>query len=278
MKTRAKSAFIMAPLLVFVFLGGHILALGMAALTILALHEYTKAFGEKRPSLRVQAASAVILYICYCFFSFWQHFFIVLFLWLFVSLLLCFISMFAVEKRDLMQGMASVTGVVYIIFLGFHIVLIDVMFSVPFFEAGILRVTGLQSYVWIVFLSAFGADIFAYFTGRLIGKHKLCPSISPNKTVEGAVGGFFGSVALCGLFGYFFLPGGFVVCIIIGAVCGVVSQLGDLSASVLKRKIGIKDWGTLIPGHGGVLDRIDSVLFTAPAVFYILFFWSIAGI
>ena len=98
----------------------------------------------------------------------------------------------------------------------------------------------------------------------------MIPSVSPKKTVEGSIGGIIGSVVLCGLFGYFFLEKGFVTCIIIGALGGVISQLGDLSASVIKRKIGIKDWGTLIPGHGGILDRIDSVLFTAPLVFYIL--------
>jgi phosphatidate cytidylyltransferase len=122
--------------------------------------------------------------------------------------------------------------------------------------------------VWHIFLTAFGTDIMAYFTGYAIGKHKLCPKISPKKTIEGSIGGILGSVLLCGLFGYFVIPGLLLHCIIIGVLGGVVSQFGDLTASIFKRKMGIKDYGNLIPGHGGILDRFDSVLFTAPMVYY----------
>ena len=178
--------------------------------------------------------------------------------------------MFSIAKRDLMQGMATITGIVYIIFFIYHLALIDILYTDTYYIAGVFQVSGLRSYVWIIFLAAFGSDIFAYFTGKLLGKHKLCPSVSPNKTVEGSIGGVLGSLVLCSLFGYFFLNDGFLLCIVIGILGGAISQLGDLSASVIKRKIGIKDWGSLIPGHGGILDRIDSVLFTAPLVFYIL--------
>jgi phosphatidate cytidylyltransferase len=108
----------------------------------------------------------------------------------------------------------------------------------------------------------------AFFTGSLIGRHKLCPAISPKKTVEGAVGGFVGSVLLCGAFGYLLMPALLASCLILGAIGGVAAQLGDLTASVFKRGLGIKDYGNLIPGHGGILDRFDSVLFTAPVVYY----------
>jgi phosphatidate cytidylyltransferase len=178
--------------------------------------------------------------------------------------------MFAIEKRDLMQGFTAFVGVFYIIFLAFHLVLVDDSFRTPLQITEHFSLTGIHSYVWVVILSAFGTDIFAYFTGMALGSRKLCPQISPKKTVEGAIGGVLGSVLLCGLFGFFFLPLGFSNCIVIGIVGGVTSQLGDLSASVLKRKIGIKDWSSLIPGHGGILDRFDSVLFTAPFVFYYL--------
>jgi len=86
--------------------------------------------------------------------------------------------------------------------------------------------------------------------------------------VEGSIGGLIGSVILCGAFGYFFTCGLLYDCLILGALGGVLSQLGDLTASIFKRKMGIKDFGNLIPGHGGVLDRFDSVLFTAPMVYY----------
>ena len=133
--------------------------------------------------------------------------------------------------------------------------------------------------VWLVLLSAFCTDIFAYFTGVFLGKHKLCPNLSPKKTIEGAIGGTVGSIVCCGLFGKFLIPvvsGVYsaampdmtVHCLIIGFIGAIMAQCGDLTASAYKRKMGIKDYGTLIPGHGGIMDRFDSVLFTAPVVYY----------
>ena len=274
MKTRAKSALIMAPLLIIIFLGGYFLIAGVFVLSLIAIREYTNAFGTKKPTMWVMIISLSILTISFLVYDFCRGpegwFLAILPVWLFISLFLCFLSMFAMEKRDLSQGMATITGILYINFFAFHIVLVDSAYSVPK-DIGPFTLTGLNSYVWIIILAAFGTDIFAYLTGMLFGKHKLCPSISPKKTIEGSIGGIIGSVVLCGLFGWFFIPGGVIICIIIGIVGSVVAQIGDLSASVLKRKIGIKDWGTLIPGHGGVLDRIDSILFTAPFVYYFLF-------
>ena len=122
--------------------------------------------------------------------------------------------------------------------------------------------------VWLVFLSAFGSDIFAYFTGFAIGKHKLCPEISPKKTVEGAIGGIIGSSLLCGIFGMIFYKEQILNCFVMGFVGAFFAMGGDLIASVFKRKMKIKDYGNLIPGHGGILDRFDSVLLTAPFIYY----------
>ncbi|MDR1815264.1 MAG: phosphatidate cytidylyltransferase, partial [Clostridiales Family XIII bacterium] len=225
------------------------------------------AFGARRPARWPLLASAIILYAGYLVPPLRAS---ITLPWVFIALVLCFLSMFAMEKRDLTQGFATFVGGFYIVFLAFHIVLVDTYYATPIPITGNFGLSGIHSYVWVIFLAAFGTDVFAYFIGMLLGSRKLCPSISPKKTVEGAIGGVLGSVLLCGLFGFFFLPSGFSDCVALGLLGGVVSQLGDLSASVLKRHIGIKDWGTLIPGHGGVLDRIDSVLFTAPLVFYYL--------
>jgi phosphatidate cytidylyltransferase len=262
----------MAPLLIIIFLGGYFLTAGVFVLSLITIREYCNAFGERKPSGWVMITSLIILYAGFLIPIPLSPWFVLL--WVFVSLVLCFLSMFAMEKRDLLQGMATITGVFYINFLAFHIVLVDETFT-QVLPVGKFWFSGLNSYVWIIALAAFGTDIFAYFTGNLFGKHKLCPSISPKKTVEGSIGGIIGSVILCGIFGWFFIPEGFVNCIIIGFAGSLISQIGDLSASVMKRKIGIKDWGTLIPGHGGVLDRIDSMLFTAPLVFYFLLFKEI---
>ena len=121
----------------------------------------------------------------------------------------------------------------------------------------------------LVFIGAWITDIFAYFSGFLFGKHKLIPDVSPKKTVEGSIGGIlFCTLAFVGftlVYNTFLLPDGgtalsLAVMIPVGAVASVVSQIGDLSMSVLKRHYGIKDFGKLFPGHGGILDRFDSVI------------------
>lgn len=130
----------------------------------------------------------------------------------------------------------------------------------------------------LVFAAPLVGDTFAYFVGTLMGKHKLCPNISPKKTVEGSIGGLIGSLA-GGILVYFAQPlWGLQIpywhFLIVSLCCGVLGQLGDLYASKIKRWAGVKDYGNLFPGHGGVMDRVDSALMCAPAVliyFYIMY-------
>ena len=132
--------------------------------------------------------------------------------------------------------------------------------------------------VWLIFLSSWGCDTCAYCAGNLFGKHKLAPKLSPHKSVEGAVGGVLGSALLGFLYALVFgskmqdVANPQVVCALACAIASVISQIGDLAASGIKRNHSIKDYGTLIPGHGGILDRFDSMLFTAPAIFFALLF------
>ena len=142
----------------------------------------------------------------------------------------------------------------------------------------LLRLEEHGEYYFLVPVAApFICDIFAYLTGRLFGKHKLVPKVSPKKTVEGAIGGTLFCTAFCTAYGLilrhavdldFILPAWTFV--VGGLLIAVVSQLGDLVASVIKRRYGVKDYGNLLPGHGGVVDRFDSVIPTAP-LFLILF-------
>jgi len=122
------------------------------------------------------------------------------------------------------------------------------------------------------FIGAWVSDTFAYFTGRLLGKHKLIPEVSPKKTVEGAVGGVVFTAIAYVVFGLILREGNMSVNIVLLAVIGVLvsvlSQIGDLIASVVKRHYGIKDYGKLFPGHGGVMDRFDSVIATAPVLYF----------
>jgi len=125
-------------------------------------------------------------------------------------------------------------------------------------------------WTWVTFMAVctWSSDTAAYFTGRLCGKHRLSPALSPQKTVEGALGGLVGSMAAAGVFyraDPFAPPRGLLL---LGFLVGVAAVFGDLVESAFKRQAGVKDASDLIPGHGGMLDRIDSMLFTAPLVYY----------
>ncbi len=125
--------------------------------------------------------------------------------------------------------------------------------------------------VWLVFISAWGADTCAYFAGRFLGRHKMAPVLSPKKTVEGAAGGIIGAAVFGVLFALIFNEGRLVLqCSLICALGAIISIFGDLGASAIKRDRGIKDYGTLIPGHGGIMDRFDSVIFTAPVIYFLM--------
>lgn len=140
--------------------------------------------------------------------------------------------------------------------------------SVPM---GVFLKLGYTNLLWIVFLISWGTDTFAYLFGIIFGKHKLCPSISPKKTIEGALGGIFGSLILLNLFNYFVLKNNIVFVTLSGIILSIVAQIGDLFASKIKREMGIKDFSNIIKGHGGFLDRFDSIIFVTPLV-YIVFY------
>ena len=129
--------------------------------------------------------------------------------------------------------------------------------------------------VGLVFICSWGCDTCAYCVGMLIGKHKMAPKLSPKKSVEGGIGGIAGAALLGALYAAainYFAPdvqASAVAYAFICAVGGMISQVGDLAASAIKRNHDIKDYGKLIPGHGGVLDRFDSVIFTAPVIYYL---------
>lgn len=128
--------------------------------------------------------------------------------------------------------------------------------------------------VWLVFLCSWGCDTCAYCVGMLIGKHKMSPKLSPKKSVEGAVGGVVGAALLGALYAVAVNKFGGAAAdpLLYAVICGaggLISMVGDLAASAIKRNHDIKDYGKLIPGHGGILDRFDSVIFTAPIIYYL---------
>lgn len=127
--------------------------------------------------------------------------------------------------------------------------------------------------VWIVFISAWGSDTCAYCVGKLLGKHKLPSKLSPKKTIEGCTGGVIGAMIIAAIYAYIFKDNlemhgcSIALFTIVGGLGAICSQIGDLAASAIKRNYQVKDYGTLIPGHGGIMDRFDSILFTAPLAF-----------
>jgi phosphatidate cytidylyltransferase len=161
--------------------------------------------------------------------------------------------------RMITSAGVTVLGVMYIVLLGGHMVALRVGFG-PELSKHLLA---------FFFLVIMGADAAAYYGGRAFGKHKLAPAISPGKTWEGAVAGMLASLLIAAAAHYWFfpeLPTKFALPL--AALMNVVSVIGDLTESALKRSAGAKDTARILPGHGGVLDRLDSLLFNAPVIYY----------
>ena len=149
-------------------------------------------------------------------------------------------------------------GVFYIAWLLSH------MIAIRQFNEGIVL-------VFFLFLVTWANDIAAYYSGRRWGRHPMAPIVSPKKTWEGAAGGLLGSIAVAFAFRAWFIPSFSTAdALWLGLLLGIAAPLGDLCESILKRSAGVKDSGSLIPGHGGILDRIDSLIFTTPAFYYYL--------
>ncbi|MDX2480387.1 MAG: phosphatidate cytidylyltransferase [Desulfuromusa sp.] len=150
-----------------------------------------------------------------------------------------------------------ILGLVYLPFLLGHLIPLRLL-------------TDGRQWIFMTLIVIMSCDTFAYFVGSKIGKHKLYPAVSPNKSVEGGVGGLIGSIFAMMIVKFTFLPIlGVFDAVMIGLLLGVMGQLGDLFESLLKRACQVKDSGNMIPGHGGILDRLDSLLFAFPLVYYI---------
>ena len=261
MKTRIISGFVMAPLLIVLYLGGVWLWAAALFIALMGLHEFYKGWDNMgvHPSFPIGAVMTVLLYATYFYRpdsvvpQFYRNMMLTC-IWLFIAAAAGLIYGWKINERGAYDAIATVTGMVYIPFFTYHMVMIDM--------------TEYSIFIWIVVIAAFGSDIFAYFTGYFLGKHKMAPNLSPKKTIEGAVGGLVGSSLLAWLFGFIFMREMALVCLVLGLVGGAAGMAGDLTASAFKRKMGIKDYGKLIPGHGGIMDRFDSVIFVAPVVYY----------
>ncbi len=260
MKTRVISGAVLAVLLLVVLLaGGPVLCLALLLCSLSGMHEMYRALGviedgEGIPLPAIGGFVGVVLYYVLLFFTrdAWYGALAALVI---LGVMACYVAGF--PKATSQQALHSVFGFVYVGFLLSFIYLLRIE------EKG-------RVLVWLVFISSWVADTCAYFVGMKLGSHKMTPVLSPKKTWEGAIGGVLGAGLVSLLFAGIFLgTAGLFPCFLICSVGAVISIFGDLAASGIKREMGIKDYGTLIPGHGGIMDRFDSVIFTAPAIYFL---------
>ncbi len=260
MKTRILTALVLIPLLVAVLLSNvYVISAAVTVVSVMGLFEFYKATGLKK-----HKALCVVGYIAAVLLCLRTYIPVQLYMLLFyIGLVLVFGIMLKCHKS------VSVTDSGLLCFS---------LAYIPFLLSTLIDIKGLQNgtiLLWIVFIGAFATDTFAYFTGVFFGKHKLCPEISPKKTIEGSVGGTVGCIVLMLLYGLliekvFDMDINYIKLGILGIIISPISQIGDLTASIIKRKFGVKDYGSLFPGHGGILDRLDSVIMVAPLVYIYL--------
>lgn len=252
---RVISAIIAIPLLLlFTLCGGIIFKAGVILITGIALYEYIKAYKESEYSVIV---SVLVIGFIISFVSILIKGIDTYLPIIFIITILSMAMPIFNRKYNVISSALTITGYIYIIcFFSLLILIRD-------YSKG-------NYLIWIVFIIAWCSDTFAYYIGKNFGKTKLCPQVSPKKTVEGSIGGVIGSVLGLLIYAYITKHVDFsnYQLVLLGAFGSAVSQIGDLSASLIKRFIGIKDYGNIMPGHGGILDRFDSILFTAPVVYY----------
>lgn len=270
MITRIITGIIGIVLAAFVIQTGGALFAGFAlVLALLAWFEYVRAFSERGMGLTFGTGLAGITLLWY---AGWQG--NVELMTAVSTLIVLAILLESVLRHGSVSIMDAVTSIAGVLYFGFPFAYMVMLRDM---QPGMVLDTQLGVFsfgavlIWIMFIGTWASDTFAYFTGSALGRHKLCPSISPNKTVEGFLGSVVGTTAsVAGLGMFFSLPVKELA--ILGLAISVLATLGDLVESVAKRYTGIKDSGNIIPGHGGIWDRFDSVLFTAPLVYYFVKF------
>lgn len=266
---RALSAVMLVVIALAVILtGGAVLAVVLYMLSLIAFFELTKAIGVHERDKNINALETagvlgITIYYLAMFFAKTET--AMCFALILTFMAIMFVYVFAFPKFKSGEVMGTFFCVVY------APALLSFLYLTRNLKHGIYV-------VWLIFISSWICDTCAYLVGVMIGKHKMAPKLSPKKSIEGAIGGIVGSSLVGALFGLYVeryvLTGEELVLVfaIIGAVGAMISQVGDLAASAIKRNHDIKDYGKLIPGHGGVMDRFDSVLFAAPMIYFLAYF------
>ena len=252
-KTRLLSGIVLvAAALVLIITGGDVLLFSTLLISYIGMFELYRIFHVEKELPGIVGYLAATVFYCNLKWAFLPDLMVVVLGFL---MALMFVYVFTYPKYKTEQMLAVFFGVFYVA------VMLSYVYQTRMLTAG-------AYIVWLIFLCSWGCDTCAYCVGMLIGKHKMAPVLSPKKSVEGAVGGVAGA-ALLGVIYAAATQGPMLEYAVICAIGALISMVGDLAASAIKRNRGIKDYGKLIPGHGGILDRFDSVIFTSPIIFYL---------
>ena len=264
-KSRLISGILLVVLtLITVGSGGYLLAATLWLISIIAFHELCLACGiqkDKKRQNTLEVVGYIFTSLYYVDMAVLKNQQLMIMITVMALLVLLVVYVFNFPKYHANQIMSTYFAFIY------APVLFSFIYLTRELEYG-------AYFVWIIFISSWISDTCAYCVGMLFGKHKLAPVLSPKKSIEGSIGGVVGSAIVGALFGYFVVEQVTDaqqvtwVFALIGACGSTVSQIGDLAASAIKRNYEIKDYGKLIPGHGGIMDRFDSVLITAPIIYF----------
>lgn len=259
-KTRLISGIVLVAIaLVVIITGGNVLLATMAIVSLIGMFELYRVFKVEKSLPAFVGYGVAIVYYLDLLWGFLPDKMIIPIVYLIVLLA---VYVFSYPKFKADQIMAIFFGLFYVAMM------LSFLYQTRMLERGAYL-------VWLIFLCSWGCDTCAYCVGVLFGKHKMSPILSPKKSVEGAVGGVVGSILLTVLYCYIFnKPLDFsdaeiLVLAFSAGIGALISMVGDLAASAIKRNYDIKDYGTLIPGHGGILDRFDSVIITAPIIYFL---------
>lgn len=264
-KTRLLSGILLIIIaLVTVIQGGNLLFGVLLLISLIGMSELYKVFSIEKKAPGIIGYLFAVLYYALLYFKpllpgSELNWFMMLFMGYLIAQMA--VLVFSYPKYNTQQILAAFFG-------GFYVaVMLSYIYQTRILPGGVFA-------VWLVFVCSWGCDTCAYCVGMLIGKHKMAPVLSPKKSVEGGIGGIVGAALIGVLYAlainHWGNAGASVLSYaVIGAAGGAISQIGDLAASAIKRYHNIKDYGKLIPGHGGILDRFDSVIFTAPIIYFL---------
>ena len=247
--------------LVTIILGKDVLLVTVVAISVIGFYELAKVYGLQWKLPGICGYIATIGYYALIRMDY-KEYIIVFFIAYLIVLMGTYVFTFPKFKAE--DVMVCFFGMFYVILM------LSYIYQVRMMQDG-------AYIVWLIFLCSWGCDTCAYLVGVMFGKHKMAPVLSPKKSIEGGIGGVAGAALLGFIYATIFkdkitIDNANIIFPIVCAVGGIISQIGDLTASGIKRNHDIKDYSRLIPGHGGILDRFDSVIITAPIIYYLVAF------